>query len=160
MLRTRRHGRLDQGNEQIIPSQRVLNTDDERHVSRTDRTAKHPGAVRRTNGDRVAIDMILRNLVDNSLRHGGRGNVAVMMYVEAAGGTVTLRCVDNGVGCRDGSRLGNLFARGEHSQGAGIGLYLIRALMTQMGGSATYATSAGGGFVAQLQFRRGARGGG
>jgi signal transduction histidine kinase len=106
-------------------------------------------------GDRVAIDVILRNLVDNAWRHGGRSLVKVAMSVTSARGSVRLRCLDNGRGFADAGRLGELFVRGPRSQGAGIGLYLIRALMMQMGGSASFETRAGEGFVAELQFRRG-----
>jgi len=106
-------------------------------------------------GDRVAIDVILRNLVDNAWRHGGRSRVQVVMSVTPTRGGVRLRCLDNGRGYADGGELGDLFVRGSRSQGTGIGLYLIRQLMTQMGGSASFETRAGEGFVAELSFRRG-----
>jgi signal transduction histidine kinase len=107
-------------------------------------------------GDRVAIDVILRNLVDNAWRHGGKATVNVVMSVIPTRSSVKLRCLDDGQGYAEAGRLGDLFARGPKSQGAGIGLYLIRALMSQMGGSASFEARAGEGFIAELQFRRGA----
>jgi signal transduction histidine kinase len=127
----------------------------EAHAGKVDLAVPLAGSEALVRGDRVAIDMILRNLVDNALRHGGRPVVTVVMDVKESQGTVTLRCLDNGIGYADPARLGTLFVRGPRSPGAGIGLYLIRALMTQMGGSASYETRSGEGFAAYLTFRRG-----
>lgn len=128
------------------------------HESHSDRvevtiTTATPDAV--VLGDHIAIDMILRNLVDNALRHGGRRTVHVGMEVSQTANAVTLRCRDDGIGCAAPGTLGRLFVRGSDSRGAGVGLYLIDALMKQMGGSVRYQSRVGAGFVAALQFRRG-----
>ena len=57
----------------------------------------------------------------------------------------------------DAGRLGSLFYRGQRSQGAGVGLYLIRMLMQRMGGRAEFASRSRRGLrdTAALSARRG-----
>ena len=58
------------------------------------------------------------------------------------------------LGLRDPQRLGALFFRGQRSQGAGVGLCLIRMLMQRMGGWAEFDSRPGAGFETRLHFRR------
>jgi signal transduction histidine kinase len=105
-------------------------------------------------GDRVAIQLILRNLVENAVRHGGRERVQLGLRVERSGDGVRVVCEDDGAGFSgDRQRLGVLFFRGRDSSGAGVGLYLVRALMAQMRGTASFEPSQAGGFRARLGFR-------
>lgn len=114
----------------------------------------HSGADMRVLGDKAAIQLILRNLVENAARHAGRSRVELIVSLERNGAGVVLHCMDNGTGFPgDSARLGTLFYRGEQSSGAGVGLYLVRALMTQMGGSARFDSAPERGFAAQLRFR-------
>jgi len=106
-------------------------------------------------GDTSALQLILRNLVENSLRHG---DVAVprveVLARRSRGGGVELRYRDNGRGSsEDPAKLGELFQRGGKSTGAGVGLYLIRVLMDRMGGGVTFAHAEQGGFEARLHFQ-------
>lgn len=114
----------------------------------------HSGGDMLVLGDKAAIQLILRNLVENAARHAGRNRVELIVSLERNGSGVVLHCMDNGTGFRgDSARLGTLFYRGEQSSGAGVGLYLVRALMTQMGGSAAFDSAPERGFAAQLRFR-------
>jgi signal transduction histidine kinase len=47
---------------------------------------------------------------------------------------------------------GRLFGRGQTSNGTGVGLYLVRALMQRMGGKLQLGATASGGFHASLWF--------
>ena len=52
--------------------------------------------------------------------------------------------------------LGKLFYRGKNSQGAGVGLYLIKTLMEKMAGGASFqslGSSTNGEFIAELRFK-------
>ena len=72
------------------------------------------------------------------------------------GDHVVLEYQDNGAGIvGDSLRLGELFARGERSSGAGVGLYLVRRLMQRMGGRARFNTAPGEGYRCELWFRVG-----
>jgi len=104
-------------------------------------------------GDTAAVQMILRNLIENSVRHGDVAHVAIEVQARRAGTGVELRYADNGRGFDgDPERLGRLFERGDQSRGTGMGLYLVRVLMDRMGGSVRFAHAPGGGFAATMTF--------
>jgi two-component system, OmpR family, sensor kinase len=97
--------------------------------------------------------MILRNLVENSVRHARVSPVEVRLMAAARGSRLVLEVQDNGQGVLAGTgRLGRLFGRGPASSGAGVGLYLVRRLMQRMGGSAKFDTAPGRGFRTELWF--------
>ena len=105
-------------------------------------------------GDTAALQLILRNLVENSLRHGDREPIRISVDVQRAGSDVTLRYRDDGRGYEgDPAGLGRLFLRGDASRGTGVGLYLVRVLMDRMGGAVQFANASGGGFEATLRFQ-------
>jgi signal transduction histidine kinase len=105
-------------------------------------------------GDTSAVQMILRNLVENSVRHGDRECVKINIHVRSAGKYIELRYSDDGRGFTEApERLGRLFQRGGSSSGTGVGLYLVRVLMDRMGGNVTFAHAETGGFEARLRFQ-------
>jgi signal transduction histidine kinase len=104
--------------------------------------------------DSGALQMIVRNLVDNSVRHSGATPVVVRLTASQRGEHVVLEYQDNGAGVDvSAPTLGRLFARGAHSSGAGVGLYLVRRLMQRMGGKARFDTAPGEGYRCELWFR-------
>jgi signal transduction histidine kinase len=106
-------------------------------------------------GDTAALQLILRNLVENSLRHGDRERIHVDVQASGSGNGVTIHYRDDGRGFEgDPSKLGRLFLRGDSSRGTGVGLYLVRVLMDRMGGDVQFAHAPGGGFAATLRFQR------
>jgi signal transduction histidine kinase len=106
--------------------------------------------------DAAALQLILRNLVENSVRHSRVTPVSVRFTASRHGRFVVLEYQDNGLGVAAGTgRLGRLFGRGAASPGAGVGLYLVRRLMQRMHGRARFDTAPGEGFRAELWFRIG-----
>jgi signal transduction histidine kinase len=104
--------------------------------------------------DPVALSTILRNLFDNSLRHGGREDISVSLRSFEQGKRIVLHYRDNGNGCDiDPAELGQVFLKGGASDGSGVGLYLICSLMRQIGGDVTFSNDAG--FNVVLRFQRG-----
>ncbi|HEX7416723.1 MAG TPA: HAMP domain-containing sensor histidine kinase [Steroidobacteraceae bacterium] len=105
--------------------------------------------------DAAALQIILRNLVENSVRHGQTVPVMVDLTIERNADVITFIYRDHGKGFAEGdaARLGQLFRRGKRSSGAGVGLYLVRLLMTRMGGWARFESAPGEGFSAVLGFR-------
>jgi signal transduction histidine kinase len=111
------------------------------------------GEIAPIQADAAAVQMIIRNLIENSARHAGVDTVKIELQVTQSGARVQVLYRDNGVGSSaDPQRLGTLFGRGESSVGVGVGLYLVRALMHRMGGEVRFATTPGGGFAAHLSF--------
>lgn len=108
-------------------------------------------------GDTAALQLILRNLVENSVRHGEREPVQLEVEAVATPQGVDLRYRDDGRGYNgDASKLGSMFLRGGESRGTGVGLYLVRVLMERMGGSVEFANAPEGGFLVTLHFKAGA----
>jgi signal transduction histidine kinase len=104
--------------------------------------------------DAGALQMILRNLIENSVRHSGINPVRVRLTASQRDARVVLEYQDNGQGVPPGTgRLGRLFGRGPGSSGAGVGLYLVRRLMQRMGGEVRFESARGEGFRAELSFR-------
>jgi signal transduction histidine kinase len=100
-----------------------------------------------------ALELILRNLVENSVRHARVDPVSVRLTASLRGARLVLEYQDNGRGVAAGAgRLGRLFGRGPASSGAGVGLYLVRRLMQRMGGRSRFDTAPGQGFRAELCF--------
>jgi len=121
---------------------------------RLDLRAHVDGSVPPVFADAAALQMILRNLVENSVRHSGATPVSVRLTAAQRGEYVVLEYQDNGIGLPGPSpRLGKLFARGANSSGAGVGLYLVRRLMQRMGGRAKFNTAPGEGYRCELLFR-------
>jgi signal transduction histidine kinase len=123
------------------------------HGARLDLKAHIPENLPAVAADAAALRMVLRNLVENSVRHGGVEPVRVRLTASERDGHVVLEYRDNGVGTADAATLGRLFGRGPHSSGAGVGLYLVDRLMERMRGRAVFSSSPGDGFHAELWLR-------
>ncbi|MGA8892080.1 MAG: ATP-binding protein [Anaeromyxobacteraceae bacterium] len=103
----------------------------------------HPGADRRVSlrvipaqalGDPLLTGRVLDNLLDNALRHGGRG---VEIGVEAGPGVARITVSDDGPGIvREAqARIFERFSRdGEAGTGFGLGLAIARGLAEAQGG--------------------------
>lgn len=105
--------------------------------------------------DPSALQVIFRNLMENTLRHSQSTPAQVQVSLTQHGEHLRATVSDHGRGFSgDARRLGGLFFRGSGSQGAGVGLYLIRTLMTRMGGQARFSATPGAGFRVVLSFRR------
>jgi signal transduction histidine kinase len=104
-------------------------------------------------GDTAALQLILRNLVENALRHGDTEPMRIDASASRGRRGVEIRLRDHGRGYDgDPGALGRLFLRGDASRGTGVGLYLVRVLMERMGGSVEFANAEGGGFAVTLVF--------
>lgn len=118
-------------------------------------------------GDLRSLHIIFRNVFENSIRHashasndsiasqGSKGSpVCIHVSGESKDNWVHLKLRDNGPGFSGNSKkIFQLFERGEKSQGAGVGLYLVKILMERMGGSVEALS--GPGFALLLKFREG-----
>jgi signal transduction histidine kinase len=126
------------------------------HGERLDLRAHLDADLPPVHADAAALQLILRNLVENSVRHSRVSPVSVRFTASKHGHFVVLEYQDNGLGVPAGTgRLGRLFGRGAASPGAGVGLYLVRRLMQRMHGRARFDTAPGEGFRSELWFRVG-----
>ena len=94
--------------------------------------------------DRVRLQLLVRNLLDNALRHGGPGPVQLCTRLDADGVVLAVR--DSGPGVADVqlAQLGQAFyrpdaARTRAAGGVGLGLYLCRLVAESHGGRLLFA---------------------
>jgi signal transduction histidine kinase len=111
-----------------------------RHVSLRLVSAAESSPVR-TIGDRGDVRRAITNLAANALEHTpADGHVAIA--VERSGSTAIVRVTDDGFGVSDKMRahLFTRFARGDDrgGGGSGLGLYIVRRVAEESGGSVGY----------------------
>lgn len=106
----------------------------------------------RVRGDALLLEVLLRNLVDNSLRHGGATRVEVSIVQEDARAVLTV--VDNGCGIAadQRKRVQQRFYRGASagscsSAGSGLGLSIVRRIVDLHSGTLDIGSPAAGNGV-------------
>lgn len=111
--------------------------------------------------DRRALESIIRNIAQNSSRHGQATAFDVRCGLEGEKSAI-IRFQDNGIGFRgDVRKLGEIFSRHTGQSGSGIGLYLVAKLVERLGGRAK--VEAGGadlGFAIVVELPAAQAGGG
>jgi signal transduction histidine kinase len=110
--------------------------------------------------DRDALRQVLLNLLDNAVKYGPAGQTITAGTRVLDDGRVQIWVDDQGTGipARDKARIWEPFRRLDHAveagiSGNGIGLAVVRELVTAQGGTVTVHDAAGGGasFVVTLQ---------
>jgi len=89
--------------------------------------------------DPTAMQIILKNLLENSVRHSKQDKVRISIHSQSGPSGVSVVVRDNGLGfVGNAQSLGQIFQKGPVSQGTGVGLYLVNVLMRRMGGKAQF----------------------
>ena len=101
-------------------------------------------------GDEGSVELVLRNLISNALKYGpARGTVTISAAREGREVAVRVSDEGDGIDVADAGRLFDLFYRTDdarrHAQGAGIGLFVVRALVESVGGHVWAKNGPGGG---------------
>jgi two-component system sensor histidine kinase KdpD len=103
-----------------------------------------------TTWDEGSFELVLRNLLSNALKYGDEGGeVAIRAWRDDD--MIEIAVADHGAGLPPGdpARLFDLFYRTDdakrRAQGAGIGLFVVRALVESVGGRVWARDQAGGG---------------
>jgi two-component system OmpR family sensor kinase/two-component system sensor histidine kinase QseC len=107
----------------------------------------------RAHADAEALRILARNLIDNAVRHAGRGG-RVRVQVSGAGRDVVLRVDDSGPGIPEAERA-RVFERfhrrgGDTTVGSGLGLAIVRALCDRHGAEVRLDDSPMGGLRAEV----------
>ncbi|MDN5858191.1 MAG: HAMP domain-containing histidine kinase [Pseudonocardia sp.] len=106
-----------------------------------------------THGDPVLLDRVVGNLVENSVRHNVVGGWIDIVTGPATAGTIMLRVASSGaaVAPEQVPQLFEPFRRGPVERtagsGAGLGLSIVRAVVTAHGGAVTAEAVPGGGLA-------------
>ena len=111
--------------------------------------------------DRRALNQILLNLVNNSIKFTEKGSICVELARRAANGKSETRIsvLDTGIGIREEDQ-GKLFqafsqmetTRARREEGTGLGLYLSQKLARLLGGRITFESEFGKGSTFTLTF--------
>jgi two-component system, sensor histidine kinase and response regulator len=111
------------------------------------------------NADRTEIDMLIGNLVSNSIKYNRRGGT-VTVSVAARGDAVELRVEDTGIGMTpdERNRLFTEFSRIRNEKtkgipGSGLGLSIVKKLVTIYGGAITVESEPGKGSSFKLMLQ-------
>ena len=84
--------------------------------------------------DDVALQIVLRNLIDNSLKHGSRKCISLFVGLDGEdGGMLGFTVRDNGCGLEDPKRA--FLDSGKFTYDSGFGLLGIRRLLLSRGGN-------------------------
>jgi signal transduction histidine kinase len=102
-------------------------------------------------GDRVAVELVFRNLIGNAVRHGAGGKW-IGVSAAVCGDDVEVRVCDHGPGIPEAERerIFEPFYRGEQTrsqrvQGTGLGLSLVKETVERHQGSVEVQSPPGGG---------------
>lgn len=110
----------------------------------------------RIQADPLLLRRALSNLLSNALKHTHRGGRVTLRVTEGPGATRTLSVIDSGIGIAPEHipKLGDRFYRVDPSRpdGAGLGLAIVRSIMTLHGGSLTIDSTEGRGTTVSLVF--------
>ena len=110
--------------------------------------------------DPRALQQVLLNIMTNaSDAVAGREDATVSIAVEHSGGMVRLQVKDNGCGIPE-DKLGEIFKPfyTTKKQGTGLGLVIVRKMLTTMGGTITIQSSGGAGTVVDIAIPEGTHG--
>ena len=109
----------------------------------------------RLHGDRVALAVLARNLLDNAVRYSPRGS-RIEVRVNTEGGTPTLQVDDAGPGIPADER-GRVFDRfyrhaGHDAEGTGLGLAIVKSVAAGHGATVDLSESPLGGLRVSVRF--------
>jgi len=105
--------------------------------------------------DRLAIDQVFSNLVDNAVKYlkpGEPGRIEVRGHIENKRAIFEVADNGRGIDTRDHARVFDLFRRSgpQDQPGDGIGLAHVRALVQRLGGFITVSSELGKGATFRL----------
>ena len=101
--------------------------------------------------DRLALEQILRNLIENALRHtSGGGTVSIVVQSEASQVVLTVADTGEGIAPEHLPRLFDRFYRADRSRtrrlgGLGLGLAIVKTLVEAYGGTVGVESKVGQG---------------
>gem|GEM_PF-6186839 len=110
------------------------------HFDKIEKTVRVEGDVESFRGDRLRIDIILRNLISNSVKYSNRSAISSFLnvFITVQNNVCTIIVADNGIGVRAEyqHKVFEMFFRAtEKSDGSGLGLYIVKQTVDKMGGN-------------------------
>jgi two-component system OmpR family sensor kinase len=109
-----------------------------------------PSASAPVHGDEPALRRVVMNLVGNAIAHTPAGT-PVRIGVGAEGDSAVLEVADEGPGVDRPDKVFDRFWKGAPSQGRGLGLAIVRSLVTAHGGTVELRTAPGEGATFRIR---------
>jgi signal transduction histidine kinase len=111
-------------------------------------------------GDEVRLEQVIQNLLQNAVRYSPNGGkIEVFVEIDECAAQASLHVRDHGIGIAADAlaRLFELFYRVpdatvEHIHGVGIGLYVVKEIVTLHGGAVEVASETGVGSTFTVKF--------
>jgi signal transduction histidine kinase len=105
-------------------------------------------------GEAESLGDALRNLIDNAIAYSPAGSAVDIAVTPDAG--LEVRDRGSGIAASDRERIFERFWRGRKpmGEGAGLGLSIVKSIITRHGGSVSIRENPGGGTIFRLQFPR------
>ncbi|MCD8899580.1 HAMP domain-containing histidine kinase [Staphylococcus gallinarum] len=111
------------------------------------------------NQDRVALERIITNLIDNALKFSETSSLITIKVFELNEHKLAISVKDEGIGIKE-QHLGHIFkrtyrvenSRNQQTGGSGLGLYIANSLAHQINGSITVVSTFGEGTEMTLNF--------
>ena len=159
ILKISREGRRKLTAERIDLEQLIARSSEslQHQIENRDAEVKFSGGLPSLVSDRVALEQIFGNLLDNAVKYLSADRPGLITVEgEQSGGRVKVTITDNGRGIdeKDLERIFELFRRAgkQDTTGEGVGLAYVRALVRRLGGDVTVTSRVGEGstFVVDL----------
>ncbi|MEM7298514.1 MAG: ATP-binding protein, partial [Bacteroidota bacterium] len=104
--------------------------------------------------DHSRLNIVLKNLISNSLAFG-RENGHTIVSADVTGSELVVKIKDDGVGIRQDiqAKIYDMFFRGSNiSQGAGLGLFIVKDILEEIKGKISFTSAEGEGteFVVKI----------
>lgn len=104
---------------------------------------KNVDAKARIVGDKIRVRQVFQNLIDNAIKYSSHPGM-LEITTGKSGSQITITFKDNGIGIpkNEHSKLFDRFYRASNtsktaSSGSGLGLYIVKSIVNQLGGSIT-----------------------
>ena len=139
--------RLDELTERVLAS--VFSTAEQPPLPRVE------GEIPLVWGDSDRVTQVFTNLVENAVRHGeGLREIVVTAHESNGRPGVLVSVLDNGPGIPEEARMRifSRFWRSGPGAGSGLGMFIVRGVVDQHGGSISIADAPGGGAVISVWF--------
>lgn len=105
--------------------------------------------------DEASIHCVLYNLINNAVLYRGKTNPYVHIAVSENGDHVSMEVKDNGVGIQKEfqPKIFDMFYKAnEYSTGSGLGLFIVKSILTKFNGTITFNSIPGKGTIFSLHF--------
>lgn len=109
-------------------------------------------------GNKTAVRQIVINLISNAIKYNRAGGTATILFSEGEE-TVNMSVTDDGIGIPP-AEAGSIFDKlyratgSEKIKGAGLGLYIVKQLVTAMGGEVSVISTPGSGSTFMLSLKK------